>query len=133
MAVNPERMNPPLQPVDDPAVEAAIGRDDPYARIQRQRKLTPAQRRRAERDAARSRVQWDLPEDLIALIETMAAETYRCPPSHLAALLMIAGLRQLGTGELVVSDYLEASRSLKWEKRINLENYPINLGWRKNK
>ena len=70
--------------------------------------MTSAQRRKVERDAQRSKVTYDLPADLIEQLETMSKDVYKCPPSHLATLLMRQGLKAVSAGELNI-----------WDRRIN--------------
>lgn len=137
MAVKPERMNTPIPTPADPAVDAAINRDtDIYARMRRQREMTPGQRKRAERDAQRTRIQYDLPQDLIDLVDHMAHDTYNCPSSHLVALFILAGVRSVGRGELDVWNYLSAGRYLRWNNQIDIRRFeaenPAENGWRKS-
>jgi hypothetical protein len=108
---------------DDPAVQAALGprRDDVYSRIERARKMTPAQRKKAERDAARSKVTYDLPAPLIEKLERMAHDVYQVPPSHLAALLIMAGLQAVQQGSLDVYARRVPSRVPRFEWFLDLQ------------
>ena len=117
MAINKsERMSVPINPQDDPAVTANLGprRDDVYSKIAKARSMTPAQRAKAQRDAARSKVTYDLPADLIQQIETLA-KTYKCPPSHLAALLMRQGIKAISDGDLNVLEHRITSRVPRYQ------------------
>lgn len=108
--------------VDDPAVESALGPNrDVYGKIERARKMTPSQRKKAERDAARSKVTYDMPAELIKQVEVMARDVYRCPPSHLAALLIQAGLKSVQEGRLNVYDHRVPSRVPRFDFFLNLE------------
>ena len=113
--------------VGDAAVEAALspnlnqGRGkDLYGKIERARKMTPSQRKKAERDAARSKVTYDIPAELIKRVEMMARDVYRCPPSHLAALLIRAGLKAVEEGRLNVYDHQIPSRVPRFDWFLDL-------------
>ena len=118
-----QRMNPFG---DDPAVGAALGSqptsDTVYDRLAKRRAMTPAQRKKAQRDAARSKVTYDLPKRLIESVEQMARETYGCPASHLAALLMRAGLEAVEQGRLDVYEHRRPSNSPRFEWFLRLDD-----------
>lgn len=118
-----ERMDIPINPEDDPAVQAALGprRDGVYDKIARARKLTDAQRKKLARDAARNKVTYDLPAGLIEQIELMAKDVYKCPPSHLAALLLRQGLKAIASGELNVYEHRVPSRVPRFEYFLNTD------------
>jgi hypothetical protein len=119
-----ERMDVPINPDDDPAVEAALGprRDDVYDKIARARKMTDAQRRKAARDAARSKATFDLPEDMLAMLEKMAKHVYKCPPSHLVALLIGEGMKAIADGRLNVYEHRIPSRVPRYEFFLDLND-----------
>ncbi len=121
-----ERMDIPINPDDDPAVEAALGnssqrRDGVYDRIARARKLTDAQRKKLARDAARNKVTYDLPVELSDQIEMMAKDVYHCPPSHLVTLLMRQGMKAIALGELNIYNRQIASRVPRYKYFLDLE------------
>lgn len=124
----------PLEAVDDPAVEAALrrGQEDVYGRIERARKMTPAQRKKVERDARRSKATYDLPSALIEQIETMARDVYHCPASHLAALLIKVGLREVGQARLNVFDFRKVANSPRFEYFLDLDRFDENV-WQPKK
>jgi len=115
-----ERQPLPINPDDlDPAVEAAIGKPSPrsgdiYERIARIRKMTPAQRKKAEKDRKRTKETYDLPAWLIQAI-TKIAEAHGVPKSNIAAHLLSAGLRQLVDGQINLRWMWKASRSPLFE------------------
>jgi|YNPMSStandDraft_1061717.scaffolds.fasta_scaffold17534_4 hypothetical protein len=115
-----ERQPLPIDPADldvDPAVTAALGRprsNDIYDRIVRARRMTPAQRRKAEKDRKRSKETYDLPAWLIGAIAEIAA-AYGVPKSNVAAHLLALGLRQLLDGQVNLRWMWKASRSPLFE------------------
>lgn len=79
--------------VDDPAVGAALSPSDGlYGKIARARGMTAAQRKKAERDRKRSKVTYDLPEELISEVTRLAKEL-DCPAAHVAAALILEGMK----------------------------------------
>lgn len=61
--------------------------------------LTPAQQKKMIRDAKRTKVTYDFPQELITQILGLA-DDHKVPASQLAALLMQKGLRELEDGVL---------------------------------
>ncbi len=116
---------PRQSPFDaDPAVEAALGdSDDVYTRIARVRKMTPAQRRKAQRDQARNRVMLDLPATLETVLDAMAGDL-SVPKSQAAAFLMILGLHSVAQGTVNPRDCRRPSRSMRYDYALNLPTIP---------
>lgn len=126
----------------DPAVDAAMAAaDDPSVLAQRRRQklrqMTPGQRRKAERDLKRCKVTYDLPPELAEQVEAMARETYQVPASHLAALLMMAGIEAVKEGRLDVVARRVISRVPRFEYFLDLtadghgSAVPLRKGGRK--
>lgn len=115
-----ERQPLPIDPADldvDPAVTAALGKprsNDIYERIARARRMTPAQRRKAQKDRERTKETYDLPAWLIEAI-TKIAEAHGVPKSNIAAHLLASGLRQLLDGQINLRWMWKASRSPLFE------------------
>lgn len=113
----------------DPAVEAsmpAMENDPVYGglvgRAAKLRNMTPAQRRKAERDARRSKVTVDWPPELIREIMEIADRPGdRVPFSQLTALLVVHGLKALRAGEFVLSEHKRPSRVPRFEWFLSLE------------
>src|SRR4030067_3123275 len=88
------------RPLEDAAVAAAMGNNgssDPlYGKMASQdlraRRMTPAQRKQARRDAGRNKKTYDLPEGITSQVETLA-DQHGGPPSNLVAWPLQAGLR----------------------------------------
>ncbi len=105
------------KPVEDPAVEAALGKPRSqsfYARLARVKEMTPAQRRKAQKDRQRTKETYDLPKWLIETIEEIA-HFHGVPKSNVAAHLIAAGLRSLLDGEINLNWIRKASRSPRYE------------------
>src|SRR3989304_790290 len=105
------------RPLEDAAVAAAMGGNgssgDPLygkmaAQDLRARRMTPAQRKQAQRDQKRNKKTYDLPEVITSQVETLA-EQHGVPPSHLVALLLKAGLREVEDGQLDIRAYKRSS------------------------
>jgi len=121
MSVRKERqaisIEPPVEDLD-PAVENALGtpakRGSIYGRIARVKEMTPAQRRKAEKDRARTKETYDLPAWLIEAIEQIARK-YGVPKSNVAAHLLTAGLRDVLEGKINLGWVRKISRSPRYE------------------
>lgn len=99
----------------DPAVETVLGKmDDVYSRTAKLRKLTPGQRRKAERDADRSTVTLDMPEGILAQLR-QAAQSEGVSVSGLATLLLQVGLREMAAGRFELFPYKRPTRSPRFE------------------
>jgi hypothetical protein len=107
MAIEKQRMKIEM---NDPAVDAALGSQQGglYGRIERSRRMTPAQRKKAERDAARSKVTFDWPKTLIAAVNA-EAERLGVPASQVAALLAMYALREAQAGRIDLLAHRRAS------------------------
>lgn len=120
MSVRRERQAIPIEPIEeiDPAVESALGkppvRGSIYERLRRAKEMTPAQRRKAERDRNRSKETFDLPEWLVEAVAQIA-ETHGVPKSNVAAHLLAAGLKELLNGQINLDWMKKASRSPRYE------------------
>jgi hypothetical protein len=84
--------------------------------------MTPSQQRKAVRDANRSKVTYDMPEELITLISGLA-EDQRVPASQLAALLMQKGLRELEDGIFDLNNYKVRTQSPRFEWVLILDPF----------
>jgi len=82
--------------------------------------MTPAQRKQARRDAGRNKKTYDLPEGITSQVETLA-EQHGVPPSHLVALLLKAGLREVEDGQLDIRAYKRSSPVPRYEWFLEVE------------
>ena len=116
------------RPLEDAAVSAAMGNNgssDPLygkmaAQDLRARRMTPAQRKQARRDAGRNKKTYDLPEGITSQVETLA-EQHGVPPSHLVALLLKAGLLEVEDGQLDIRAYKRSSPVPRYEWFLEVE------------
>ena len=110
------------RPLEDAAVSAAMGGNgssDPlYGRMAAQdlraRRMTPAQRKQAQRDQKRNKKTYDLPEGITEKVETLAS-THGVPPSHLVALLLKVGLQAVEDGQVDIRAYRVKSPVPRYE------------------
>lgn len=102
----------------DPDIEGAIG-----AGRQRQaaRHMTPAQRRKAEKDRARNRRMIDIPPDLESQLESMAAEL-SVPFSSLVTWILSETMEVLDIDEM--RGLREPSRSMRYEYILPYQKKP---------
>ncbi len=113
-----ERQAIPIDPID-PAVESALGKPSGfYSHLARIKKMTPAQRKKAERDRKRSKETYDLPEWIGEAITTLARH-YDVPKSNVVAHLIAAGLRALLEGKINFGWLLNSSRSPRFLSSLN--------------
>jgi hypothetical protein len=109
-----QRMQPFNAPDDpDPAVDAALGKTV-YDRVAKLKQLTPTQRRKAERDAARTTATFDLPPTLLENLRRVAKDE-GVPVSGLAALLLQVGLQEMNAGRFELRRYKRLTRSIRFE------------------
>ena len=116
------------RPLEDAAVSAAMGGNgssDPlYGRMAAQdlraRRMTPAQRKQAQRDQKRNKKTYDLPEVITSQVE-MLAEQHGVPPSHLVGLLLKQGLQAVEDGGLDIQAYRVKSPVPRYEWFLNVE------------
>src|SRR3972149_7218239 len=101
------------RPLEDAAVAAAMGGNgssgDPlYGRMAAQdlraRRMTPAERKQAQRDQKRNKKTYDLPEGITSQVELLA-EQHGVPPSHLVLLLLKVGLQAVEDGQGGIQPY----------------------------
>ena len=111
------------RPLEDAAVAAAMGGNgssgDPLygkmaAQDLRARRMTPAQRKQAQRDQKRNKKTYDLPEVITSQVE-MLAEQHGVPPSHLVGLLLKQGLQAVEDGGLDIRAYRVKSPVPRYE------------------
>lgn len=109
----------------DPAVEAALGppRQTYYDHAAKVRQMTPSQRRKAEYDQQRSKASYDLPAEMIEIID-LFSETYSAPRGQLAAFLIATGLRSVINGESKLSWAIQPSRGIRFLNQVNISNMP---------
>ncbi len=91
-------------------------------RLRRARNMTPAQRRKAQKDKDRSKATYDLPQEMIARITSMAEE-HKVPASQLAALLMYKGLLMLDDGMFNLREHMRPTRSPRFDWVLILDPY----------
>lgn len=112
-----ERQPLPINPADlDPAVQVALGNpagDDIYDRIAKVRRMTPSQRRKAQKDRERHKETFDLPAWQISAIQTIA-QRYDVPKSNVVAHLITSGIHSFLSGQINFSWLLKPSRSPRY-------------------
>ena len=117
------------RPLEDAAVSAAMGGNgssgDPLygkmaAQDLRARRMTPAQRKQAQRDQKRNKKTYDLPEGLTSQVE-MLAEKHGVPPSHLVALLLKHGLQAVEDGQVDIQAYRVKSPVPRYEWFLEID------------
>lgn len=115
--------NAPVQRLDG-AVEAAMHDPvlDGLERLRKAKRLTPGQRRKAERDAARAKVTYDWPEALRERLGKIARQL-GAPENQVAAVLMMAGLEAYARGEVDLEGRKVISRSPRFEWFLRLDDF----------
>ena len=117
------------RPLEDAAVAAAMGGNgssgDPLygkmaAQDLRARRMTPAQRKQAQRDQKRNKKTYDLPEVITSQVE-MLAEQHGVPPSHLVALLLKHGLQAVEDGQVDIQAYRVKSPVPRYEWFLEID------------
>ena len=115
--------------LEDEALEGAMGVNGSsggplYGKMAAQdlraRRMTPAQRKQAQRDQKRNKKTYDLPEVITSQEETLA-EQHGVPPSHLVALLLKVGLQAVEDGQVDVKAYRVKSPVPRYEWFLNVE------------
>lgn len=117
----------------DPAVDVALEdtrSDDVYSRLARARKMTPAQRKKAERDRKRSRVTFDWPADLVKRMEGLAAQ-HGVPVSQLAGLLALYALNDVDAGRIDIGAHKRPTTTPRYEWLLDFEMGHVSRGWAK--
>ena len=140
MAIKKQKDQPEQGLNVDPAVQAYLSggaQAEVNARRVAAMGLSQAQRRKRARDAARSKATYDLPAELIARIDKVAAE-YDVPKNQVAAFFLDHALRQYETGRVDLTPYLRPSRVPRFSQFLrlpeepsddwNLTNWPWNRG-----
>ncbi len=117
---NKPRLDNPLGGTTDPAVNAAMGRDPVYGAMARLRSMTPAQRKKAEREKKRNKATFDMPAWLTDSLDILA-ERYGCPRNEVLAMLAEYGLRAYLNGELDPREIRDVTRSLRFEYKLFVE------------
>jgi hypothetical protein len=130
MAIKKKR-DAPLQAlgnVQDEAVNAALGNQDPLygkmaSKAARFRSMTPSQRRKAKYDAQRSKATYDLPEELISLIDSLA-EVERTSKSHMVGFILSLGLHRLLEQPLDFGEFKELSPTPRYDYKLHIPEPP---------
>ncbi len=122
-----ERQAIPIDPID-PAVENALGSPSGfYSQLARIKKMTPTQRKKAERDRQRNRITIDLSKDIEDILD-MFSESESVPKSQLTVFLILLGLQSLeekGSGS--ISWAKQPSRGLRYLYELPLPDLPPKL------
>ncbi len=122
----------PLQDIEiDAAVQAYLAREtqaEVNARRKKEMKLTRAQRRKREKDAARTKATYDLPETIKERIEVIATE-FGIPKSQLAAFFLDHAIREYDIGRIDLRPYLRPSRVPRFESFLILPGDANDDGW----
>jgi hypothetical protein len=101
----------------DPAIEAIMGSAEQRAR---QRRMTPAERRQAKRDAQRERVTLELDPALMAMVRQIA-EAEGISPAGVINLLLVPGIEKYAAGEIDFGENTRPSRSPRYEWVVELQ------------
>jgi len=124
-----------VQPLSiDAAVQSAFGRppeggNDPIygrmGRVRRARNMTKAQQKKLEKDAQRVRAMFDVPQELLDVLEKIASDL-SVPKSQVAGMLMLIGLEQVAEAESEgwFNWEKEVSRSMRFEYNLVLPELP---------
>jgi hypothetical protein len=100
----------------DPIVQQELTRQEHASKL---RSMTPAQRRKAEADAQRTKATYDLPAELIAAI-TKIAKTQNISKSDLVTEFLIRAVNDYRSGTLVLDNSKEPSNTLRWSWKLKL-------------
>jgi len=102
----------------DPAVAALLREGK---KRERTRRMTPAERKKAKKDAARSKATYDLPPEIIKTINAVA-EREKCSASSVAAFLLTYGIQLLARGSInPASHKRDARRSIRFEYTLEID------------
>lgn len=122
MAMRNERQGLPFED-EDRAVKAALEEQDPLMRdMERRRRargMTPGQRRKAARDAARNKMTVDLPVEVEEELRRLA-QAEGVSLSALTALLILYGLEELREGRIDLRWHKRPVRSPRFEWGLDL-------------
>ncbi len=120
---NTSRMQVPFTSSGDPAVDAAVTPAGMYSNVAKVRNLTPAQRRKRERDAQRNRVMVDLPTDLEKVVDVLAGQK-QTSKSMIISLLILLGLYYIEQTGFEIEEIRYTTRSMRFEFMLNLPDIP---------
>ena len=111
----------------DPAVEAALGpvpgQATVYDHLAKARKMTPAQRKKAQRNAARPKVTYDIPDSVTAIIDTLA-DAFQAPKSQVMAFFFMYGAQVLLDSKINMTWALIGSRSPRFVAQLKMPEQP---------
>jgi len=115
MAVTSNTPRMRLHPIDD-AVQAL--QDNPiYSKGIRSQQMSPTTRKKDRSDRARSRITYDLPEELINSIEAIARVNFTSQ-SGIAIILLLKGLEAFSKGDIDVASNCLPSRSVRFDQIV---------------
>lgn len=134
-----DKLPPRITPVVDEAVESALGKSGAMSmaeKVEKAKKMTPSQRKKKARDAARNKETYDLPLDVTeALNQIMDKYWTGADPrepfsrSSLASLLLVAGLQALLDGRVQIEPFLQISRSPRFQFSLDVPPAPDVEDW----
>jgi len=128
MSVQKDRQPFPINSTElDPAVTSVMGapksKETIYDQMARAKRLTPAQRKKAQKDKLRHRVMFDLPENLDDVLEMLSHEEV-ASKSQLASFLIIKGLQEIEKLGMKNGWEKVPIRSLRFDYKLNLPKIP---------
>lgn len=131
MSVQKDRQPFPINSNElDPAVTTVMGapksKETIYDQMARAKRLTPAQRKKAQKDKMRHRVMFDLPEGLDDVLEMLSYEEV-VSKSQLASFLIIKGLQEIEKAGMKINWEKVPIRSLRFDYKINLPALPSQI------
>ncbi len=131
MSVQKDRQPFPINSSElDPAVTSVMGapksKETIYDQMARVKRMTPAQRKKAQKDKLRHRVMFDLSEDLDDVLEMLSHEEV-VSKSQLASFLIIKGLHEIEKSGMKNDWEKVPIRSLRFDYKINLPEIPSQI------
>ena len=131
MSVQKDRQPFPINSTElDPAVTSVMGapksKETIYDQMARTKRMTPAQRKKAQKDKLRHRVMLDLPEDLDDVLEMLSNEEV-ISKSQLASFLIIKGLYEIEKSGTNNNWDKVPIRSLRFDYKLNLPALPAQI------
>ena len=106
------------QPGLDPAVLAVLGDADQRGT---RRQMTPAQRKKADRNAKRQRVTFELAPEIVEMVK-MIAEFEECSPAGVINLFVMKASEQYINDEITLDGRRRASQTHRWGWVVVLED-----------
>jgi len=94
----------------DPAVDAVLGEG---RQRRERRRMTPGQRKKAEQDAKRKRVTFELKPEVVEMVR-LIAEFEECSPAGVVDLFVAEAAQQYVQGEIILDGRRRPSRSPRW-------------------